>query len=82
MTPIREDTQGGRIEAASSRLGHNDIGFTLRQYTHLMPENQAFPPMVLLQRWTVRKFPVTKPMTTKDQSCKRPPPGRGPDLRI
>jgi hypothetical protein len=31
------------IKAVSSRLGHNDIGFTLRQYTHLMPENQGLP---------------------------------------
>lgn len=34
---------GEHIKAVSSRLGHNDIGFTLRQYTHLMPENQGLP---------------------------------------
>ena len=43
MTLIRKATQGDRIEAFPSRLGHNDIGFTLRQYTHLMPENQGLP---------------------------------------
>ncbi|MEX1217345.1 MAG: hypothetical protein WEA11_02355 [Acidimicrobiales bacterium] len=34
---------GEHIKAVSSRLEHNDIGFTLRQYTHLMPENQGHP---------------------------------------
>ncbi|CAM8651867.1 hypothetical protein MCEKE4_01622 [Acidimicrobiia bacterium] len=43
MTLIRKATQGDRIEAFPSQLGHNDIGLTLRQYTHLMPENQGLP---------------------------------------
>ena len=34
---------GEHIKAVSARLGHNDIGFTLRQYTHLMPENHGLP---------------------------------------
>ena len=34
---------GEHIKAVSARLGHADIGFTLRQYTHLMPEHQGLP---------------------------------------
>jgi hypothetical protein len=69
MTPIREHTQGDRIEAVPSRLGHNNIGFTLRRYTNLMSENQGLSPMVLLLRWTVREFRVTKLVTTMGQPC-------------
>ncbi len=43
MTEIGKDTQRDRIETFPSRLGHNDIGFTLRRYTHLMAENQGLP---------------------------------------
>ena len=36
-------TSGEHIKAVSARPGHSDIGFTLRQYTHLMPEHQGLP---------------------------------------
>ena len=43
MTPIRKDTQGDRIEASPSLLGHSNIGFTLCRYTNLMSKNQGLP---------------------------------------
>ncbi|MFH9676152.1 tyrosine-type recombinase/integrase [Streptomyces sp. NPDC017405] len=32
---------GENIKALSQYLGHNDPGFTLRVYTHLMPSSDA-----------------------------------------
>jgi integrase len=32
---------GENVKALSNYLGHNDPGFTLRVYTHLMPSSDA-----------------------------------------
>jgi hypothetical protein len=64
------------------RLGHSDIGFTLRQYTHLMPEHHRLPAAGVV----AALFPAD---TSCDQTCDHDepetqgaPPERGSDLRF
>ena len=75
-------SSGEHIKAVSARLGHSDIGFTLRQYTHLMPEHQGLPADGVIASLFGSAPACDQTCDQSDRETQGAPPERGSDLRF
>lgn len=73
-------SSGEHIKAVSARLGHSDIGFTLRQYTHLMPEHQGLPADGVIASLFPSEPACDQTCDQEESGKQGAPPERGSDL--